>query len=248
MGDPRRKLCVIALVAAGAILSLVTGCNLGSLFLPEVQNHPQPTMHVQLEAPWEQGCPRDDSGWGCLPGSPLNDLGCSSVQPPGDLLGGLDPSYPIHLCLTRPEPGSALDRSAFLYKEGCLATIYVRYAIWRDGEFELIQSGEELAAVYAPITSPEEALSFALASTGLGARYELEPLKGYRYFVDELQDTHVVEVDDGYKVLLYDYKLCGCGPHTTYAVEVSVSRDGVVQEVSRQEVYEDPDEDGLCVD
>ncbi len=248
MSNPRRILYVLALATAGVILTLVTGCDPGQLFLPEVQNHPQPTMNVLLEGPWEQGCPRDDAGWGCLPDSPLNTLGCDSVQPPGDLLGGLDPSYPIQLCLTRPEPGSALDRSAYLYKEGCLATVYVRYAIWREGDFELIQSAADLAAVYAPIASPEEALSYALAATGLGARYGLEPLKGYRYYVDELQDTHVVEVDDGYRVLLYDYKLCGCGPHTTYSVEVMVTRDGNVRELSRQEVYEDPAEDGLCVD
>jgi hypothetical protein len=248
MLDFRRMRYWIVLLLAGCILVLATGCFLERLNLPEVQNHPQPTMNVQLDAPWEQGCLSDDTAGGCLPGSPIAILGCDSIQPPGDMLGGLDPSFPIHLCLRRPQPGTALDRNAFLYKEGCLAVVYVRYVIWSEGDFKLVQSGADLAAQYAPIASPDEALSYALAATGLGVRYGLEPQQGYRYYVDELQDTHVLEVEDGYEVLLYDYEVCGCGPHTTYAVTVKVTHDGEIKEVLRKEVYEDPAEDGLCVD
>ena len=154
----------------------------------------------------------------------------------------------MNICLARREPGKGLDESTYLYREGCRARLYVRYAIWRDGEFEVMQSQEDLGHVFAPIDSPDEALSYALAVTGLGVRYGLEAIKGYRYFVDELQDSHVVEEQDGYWVNLYDYQLCGCGPHTTAAVVVHVSRDGEVQEIDRWDVYEDPDEDGLCVD
>ena len=242
----RRHALVLALLFSS--IFLVIGCYPGRIFPPGVQNHPQPTLQLEDSAPWEAGCKQAENTSTCDAESPLGVLDCENIQPPGDLLGGLEPAYPIHLCLTRPGPGKALDRSAFLYRDGCHAAVYVRYAIWRDGQFELLQSPEGMAAAYAPVESTEEALSYALAATGLGVRYGLEPVKGFRYYVDELLDTHVVESPGGYRVLLYDYQLCGCGPHTTEAVWVQVSRDGEVKEISRQAVYDDPAEDGLCVD
>jgi hypothetical protein len=238
----------LILMLAGVLLMLFVACNLGDLSLPEVQNYPQPTMHVSTEAAWETGCaPAGDSNL-CAAESPLGSLGCERLQQPGDMLGGLDPSYPIQLCQARREPGEAVDPSTYIYREGCLVKFYIRYAIWRNDQFEVIESQQELSSIYAPIDSPEEALSYALASTGLGVRYGIEPVGGYRYFVDQLQDTYVQEIENGFLVLLYDYHLCGCGPHPTYAVVVQVNRDGQVQEIERQEVYEDPAEDDLCVD
>lgn len=238
----------ISFAVSLVVMSLLLGCYLGRILPPKAQNHPQPTLHVVTDAPWEAGCTQDPSTSACAVDSPLGALGCDRVQPPGDLLGGLEPALPISLCLTRPEPGTALDRNAYLYREGCMVPEYVRYAVWRDGQFGLLESQADMAALYAPVVSQDEALSYALAVTGFGVRYGLQPVKGFRYFVDELQDTHVIEVDEGYRVLLYDYHFCGCGPHTTDAVWVQVSRDGAVKEVDRQAVFEDPAEDGLCVD
>jgi len=244
MGYTRRIWSV--LVLACSIIILVAGCKRTPT--PQVMNYPQPTIRVNLDAPWEQGCPRDESTGGCVEDSFLWGLGCENIQPPGDLIGALSPNLPINLCLARREPGKGLSENVYLYREGCRVQSYVRYVIYRDGEFEVLQSQADLGNVFSPIDTPDEALSYAIASTGNGVRYGLEPVKDYRYFVDELQDTNVLEIDDGYRVLLFDYELCGCGPHTTFAVELRVSRDGDVNEISRQGVYEDPTEDDLCVD
>jgi hypothetical protein len=120
----------------------------------------------------------------------------------------------------------------FIYTDGCMMPIYVRYAIEKDGQFQLLKNQGELKATYAPIESPDEALSYALASTGLEARYNLETPSGYRYQVNQLEDTHVVETGDGYDVLLYHYQVCGCGPHTTSTVLLHVTGEDI-QEIER---------------
>ena len=124
----------------------------------------------------------------------------------------------------------------------------MRYVIWRNGEFLLLKNGADLQRAFAPIESEVEALSYAIAATGLGARYGLEKESGLRYFTDELEDTSVQRSNESYRVRLFDYHLCGCGPHTHYSVDIQVRLDGGVEELSRQPLYEDPEEDGLCID
>jgi hypothetical protein len=87
-----------------------------------------------------------------------------------------------------------------------------------------------------------------MATTGLSAYFDFEAPPGYRYFVSQLEDTHAVATDKGFLVYLYDYKLCGCGPHTTSYVEILVTSDGSVSETGRTPVFEDPEQDSLCVD
>ena len=50
---------------------------------------------------------------------------------------------------------------------------YVRYAIMQDGQLKVLKSIADLQQAYAPIESEDEALSYALAATGLGVRYGL---------------------------------------------------------------------------
>ncbi len=222
---------------------VVAGCS-GA---PGVQNHPQPTLTIETEVFVDAGCGTAGGSRNCAPESPLGKLGCEAIWEPGDLLGGLQPSAPIAACVTMGSENQ-LEEGRYLYREGCRLPQYVRFVIWRDGDFQVVGSQADLIRFYAPIQGEEEALSYALAATGLGARYDLEPVKGYRYYVDELQDTHVTVAADGYHVLLYDYQVCGCGPHPTIAVEVLVTRDGFVEVLDRQAVFEDPAEDDLCID
>jgi hypothetical protein len=118
----------------------------------------------------------------------------------------------------------------------------------RDGQLQLIRTQDEFREVFAPVQAVEEALSYALAVTRYSARYGLELDAQYEYLVDEIEDTHVEAVDDGYRVHLYYYRLCGCGPHPTSAVELHVGPDGQIEQVAVQDVYKDPDEDDLCID
>jgi hypothetical protein len=147
-----------------------------------------------------------------------------------------------------------MDTGYHLYTEGCMAPSLIRYVVYRDGQFQVIGSWLELQEVFAPIESPDEALSFAIALTGYSAYYGLEVEPGLTYFVDTLEDTHVVDTDDGsetpggYRVHLFYYELCGCGPHDTVSAKVFVTRSGQISSVERESVFKDPQDDGLCID
>jgi hypothetical protein len=221
---------------------------------PQVTNHPAPQIPPLSMATFEDaGCTPDEFGrWECPDESAITTLGCDSLDEPDELLGALNPTYPVARCLYFPiqnqqDNPNALDEPR-VFNEGCLLPIYVRYVISRDGQFALINTSDELKEVYAPIESADEALSYALAATGLEAKYGLQREPGYRYFQDTLEDTFVAEQNGGFEVLLYHYQVCGCGPHTTSVVRLQVTREGAIQEISNNPVYEDPAEDGLCVD
>jgi hypothetical protein len=139
-------------------------------------------------------------------------------------------------------------KGEYFYRDGGLYPVYIRYVLIRDGGFQLVKNEEEFRAIYAPIESPDEALSYALAMRNLSAYYGLEYNREYEYFVDEIEDTHVETVADGYSVHLYHYQLFGCGPHNTYAIELLVDPQGTITQVAQEAVFKDPSEDGLCVD
>lgn len=243
-------------LAFTALLILASlSCQLTSSVSLQVINHPQPELPPIDLAPFEAaGCTFNEYGIGeCPPDSPLVTQGCDKLRVPDELLGGLDPAYPLALCLYYPtQHQGAIQGDPFnepnFYNDGCMMPVYVRYAIFRDGDFEILRTLDELSAAFAPIESPDEALSFSLAATGLEARFDQQRQLGYRYFVDQLEDTNVRQVDDGYQINLYDHQVCGCGPHTTSIVTLQVSPDGNIQTVSEQPAYENPEEDGLCVD
>lgn len=238
------------LVGACALLGLLSiYCRLAGSGGPRVETYPQPTLTIQMDPFEDVGCPSDDSGFRrCPPESPMGALGCKFLRNPGDMLGGLNPAMPLVVCILRGKPGERLATDQYIYREGCLLPDYVRYIVRSENGFKSVNNLADLQALYAPIESDVEALSYALAATGLGVRYNLQATSNYRYFTDRLQDTHVKAVPEGYEVLLYDYKLCGCGPHPTFAVTVLVTSDGQVLERSRVKVFEDPAEDRLCVD
>jgi hypothetical protein len=238
------------------LIALTTlACQLTSSITMQVTNHPEPALPPISLAPFEAaGCTFNEYGIGeCSQDNPLVELGCDQLRKPGDLLGGLDPAYPLALCLFYPlqhadkAQGDPMEAPHF-YNDGCMMPVYVRYAIFRDGNFEVLKTLEDLASAYELVESPEEALSYSLAATGLEARYGQQRELGYRYFVNRLEDTYVRQVDEGYQVNLYHYQVCGCGPHTTSIVNVEVFANGKINTLDEQPAYENPDEDGLCVD
>ena len=56
----------------------------------------------------------------------------------------------------------------------------------------------------------------------------------------KIETTYVEEVEEGFKVHLFNYRLCGCGTHPHYAVDYLVTKTGEVKEIFKQEIYEDP--------
>lgn len=237
-----------------ALLIVIAACARG----PTLVRAPQPTLTVDASPFEKAGCPMDATGWPrCLPEGPLGSLGCDVMRPAPDLLGGLEPAYPIALCeiypLWHPEDPlrsiPALESSkAYIRRTGGLAPVYVRYAIFREGTFAVLEDLENLRSTYAPISSATEALSYALAATGFAAQFGLKREPGYIYALETIQDTYAKPIEGGYVVLLYDYHAFGCGPHWTDAVEVFVSTQGDVMERRREHAFRNPAEDALCRD
>lgn len=249
-----------ALLWSWMLLGILVSCrfipelDLISKFLfgaPQVTNHPAPTLTIDTEIFTDTGCPEGDDGHRtCTEDSPLTQIGCEKIVDVDNFIGGLDPTYPIILCYYPPPKDDRWDveETEYIYKEGCTKPFYVRYVVYRDGGFQLIKNISELQAVFAPIESPDEALSYAIATTGYSAYYDIKPERGYRYHVDELEDSYVTETEEGYNVHLFYYQWCGCGPHTTSAVDVYLSRSGDIKPGSYQPLFEDPEEDNLCID
>lgn len=244
------------LLAAAAFLALAAAaCQLASSIGLQVTNHPQPEFPPPNLAPFEAaGCTFDEYGNAeCPPDSPIAALGCDQLRRPDDLLGGLVPRYPLAVCLYYPTRHiSASEGDPFatpkVYNEGCMMPAFVRYVVARDGDFEMLSTPEGLQAAFAPIDSPGEALSYSLAATGLSAYFGLKREMGYRYFIDGLEDTNVRQTGDNFQINLYHYQVCGCGPHTYSIITVRVDPDGNLQTTEGQPAFENPAEDGLCVD
>jgi hypothetical protein len=219
-----------------------------------IENHPRPEWTLDFSPFDDVGCPPDESGLRyCDVGSPLTALGCDRIQKPSDLLGALEPSLPIAECLFEPfrhtgQPESVDAEDHYIYRTGGLMPVYVRYVIIRNDQFQLIQSEEQFREVFAPVETDNEALGYALALRNVSAFYGIEFNPEYEYFVDKIEDTYVESSSDGYVVHLYNYQFYGCGPHLTYALDLLVTDQGMIEEIHREAVYKDPSEDTLCVD
>jgi hypothetical protein len=218
---------------------LVTACQPK----PAIINHPAPSLVIDF-SPFTDTSQHNRF---------LVEFGCNQISQPSNYLGGLSPAYPIALCEVHPYAEESVNVDLvqgedYFYNYGGLFPVYIRYLIVRDGEFQLIRNLDELQDVYAPIETPEEALSYALAATNLSAYYGIERNPDYTYEVDTLEDTHVETTDSGYVLHLYDYQDFGCGPFWTSTVDVQVTTDGTLTILDQEHVYRDPDNDNLCVD
>lgn len=208
---------------------------------PEFINHPAPNLTVSFDAF------NDDQA--------MADLGCDEIQAPSSLLGALDPSYPIAICAILYMPGerseallAEIDSGQFLYYTGGLFGSYVRYVIHQNGEFVLLKTEEDFRRVFAPIESPDEALSYVLAIRNLSASYGIQYDPAYEYEVDTIEDTYVTAESDGYIVHLFHDQAFGCGPHWISEVDVRVSVKGNVEEVASKPIFRDPNLDDVCID
>jgi len=219
-------------------------------------NHPKPDFSVDAAPFQDVGCPRDEkypnsSYARCTPESPMAMLGCTHLWDADLLFGGLKPLYPMVTCIVYSKPGdqsSKLKEGEYLWWDGGPVPIYRRLVIYKDNEFVLIKNLADLQAAFAPIETPEEALSFAMIATGMEGYYDQTYIGGYRYRTDTVEDTHVVQVDNNYEVNLYDYQWIGCGPHTYNMFKILVTTDGQITIGKRIPMYEDPKLDGLCQD
>jgi len=244
-------------------LLLLIGCQKSLRFV----NHPQPKFTVDFSVFENVGCPLSEYGSRhCEEESLLATLGCDQIRQPSNLLGALEPSLPIAMCLiddTTWSVGHDVEKVEVGWDEytynangdyffrigGLFLSSLFQYVVLQDGHFILIETEDEFREVFAPIESSQEALSYTIAVTGLSAYYGLEHNPGYEYFVDEvIEDTHVDKVKDGYSVNLYRQDVYGCGPHPTYAVNFHITFEGHISQRSIEPIYNDPSQNHLCVD
>jgi len=233
------------------ILILLVGCG-----VPTITNHPKPDLKVDFTPFEDAGCPTNEYGYYhfCAEESELYDLGCDRLAPVSDMMGGLDPAYPMAVCLYVPMGRSDVadpyntPESEYFFNIGGPMPMLVRYAIALDGEFQLVKNADEFASTFAPVESPEEALGFAIAVLDVYASYGMAYDPKFKYKVSSLEDTYVESVADGYIVHAFDYQFFGCGPHYYYAVDVMVTFDGQVEPLEWIKIYRDPELDDLCQD
>jgi hypothetical protein len=209
---------------------------------PEIINHPPPN----LTAP-----SMDVFSNELLP----VDFGCTEIQAPSSLVGGLTPSYPIAVCSIQYPSGEGteeltteIESGQYFYYTGGLFGTFVRYIVYQNGEFVLLKTEDEFRKVFAPIESPQEALSYVVAVKNLSASYGIQYFPDLVYEVDTIEDTYVLPDADGYLVHLFYDQVFGCGPHWTSEVDVHVSLDGSIEERGGRALFRDPNLDELCVD
>jgi hypothetical protein len=164
------------------------------------------------------------------------------VMPVNDLTGSLVPAYPMAMGMER------IKRDNCLFYKGCTAPDGFILVIKTGDGYRIARNQDDLKKFFAPIETREEALSYAYISTGLQPVYTFDIKKNFRTFAWSVNTTYSVEKDNGFEVNLFDYKGCGCGPHPYSMIRCHVSRNGDVKMIETVRIYEDPDQDSLCVD
>jgi len=214
----------------------------------KVTNHEKPNIQAEFSPFTAVGCDNShgyENWYSCEEGSPLLDLGCNSIENK-PLLGGLTPNYPIAACdyeINENIGVADLPSDGCVYADGGFITSCHRYLIYKDGKYQLIKTLDEFRAHYAPVDSPEEALSFVLASDDLIAHYGQTKNDDYVYFVEILEDTYVETVASDYIVHVFStYSVCDA--FETKSVQVKVAHDGHLTELNRTLVYRDPTQTG----
>ena len=208
---------------------------------PEFINHPAPNLAISMDVFFDDTL--------------LPNFGCHDIQAPSSFIGALDPAYPIAICAIQLMPGETneelaaeIESGQFFYYSGGLFGSYVRYIIYQNGEYVLLKAEEDFRKVFAPIESPDEALSYVLAVKNLSAYYGLQYDPAYEYEVDTIEDTYVTPDADGYLIHLFYDQVFGCGPHWTSEVDIHVSVEGNIEERSGRQIFRDPNTDEVCFD
>lgn len=216
---------------------------------PTFVNVQAPAMRMDL-TPFEQaGCKLDPEGrLRCPPNlPPFDTFGCFEIVEAPPLLGGLTPRGAMMRCIREQVADAPLDKDDYFYNQGCLVGNYVRYLDFQDGQLRLIKNLADLKARFAPVESSQEALSYAVAATGFEALFGLRN-EQMRYLAPRIEDSQVRIEGGEYLVSLYSFATCGCGPHAMSLRVVVVKPTGEIAINDPQPVWEDPAQDGLCVD
>jgi hypothetical protein len=228
-------------------MSLILCAFLFAAAAPRVINHPPIPLKADAAAfaPSRTGCKGESGSYECKKG-PIAELGCDSITL-DDLLGAL-PSPTAHCW--KYNSGPMLPAGEYIHGPRGLIQVYERLVVLDNGRYRLIKNMADFYRAAKPVTSEAQALSMAIAVTGEPPLYGLKIDPGFRYFASTIEDTYVTHGrnDDFIVHNLRSYRQFGCGPHTTSLLTVRVPRVGAVSEISTVKAFEDPKQDGLCVD
>ncbi len=234
------------LVAIGLMMLITLQACFLTRFNPfnRVNESPMPELAIDNSYFAGLGCFTSPD---CLPEELKNiENPVQAIYEPSALLGGLDPALPIAEAST-----VSFDYETTIpavYSNGCMATQYVRYLVFVEDEIRLIDSMEDMRELYAPIESDNEALSYAVAVTGLTPIYDFDQQPRLKLVTRPITETTVAFDGEKYVVHLFDTYICGCGPHVVSSVDVSVFPDGTVSLSDPIGAYSDPETDDLCID
>ena len=199
-----------------------------------IVKHPKPNLTIDISSFIEAGCTKENDHLNCSSIKLEEEFSCERIVIPSQYMGGLTPKVPIVECMFRNWSIEGF------YAGGCLIPLFKKYIVLSNGEFLSLKNEEEFKKFFAPVETKEEALSFAVALTDSYPLYEINIPPHYVVFVPKIETTYVEEVEEGFKVHLFNYKLCGCGTHPHYAVDYLVTKTGEVKEIFKQKIYEDP--------
>jgi hypothetical protein len=183
----------------------------------------------------------------CTALAPKQKLNLREIREVPDALGGLTPAVPMIQSFVS-ENWRERSKNKGVRVVGCRLRQFLQYSIYTKGEIRILDTPEAFRSFFAPVNSAAEAFSFAVALTGSEPIHKIDLPVGMAVEASDIPPTFVRKVSEGYLVHLFDYDLCGCGPHWTYSVEYLVRKDGTVEMTSRKKFYRDPQQDGLCVD
>ena len=122
---------------------------------PKFTSRPAPGFSTSLGAFTFGGC--DEQSGVCPPDSAIGQLGCQRVEG-RDLLGGLTPPVPAAWCIYETGAPPNPEGYQFIAKPN---PHYRATVVYTDGQYSLLSDQSALQAIYAPVDSPEEAISYA---------------------------------------------------------------------------------------
>ena len=203
-------------------------------------------LHVDRAPLLKLGCKVTGDALVCgTPSTPKGEgITCGEYSQSNDLLGGLAPRAAITACdiLSRGDGGKGI------YRTGCRLSTWHRYVVADGKALSLLDTREAFVKRFAPVETPEEALAFAVALTDSKALFKIELPKDAEVFFKTIEPTSVEPVAEGFKVRLYGYQFCGCGPHNHLAIDYLVTRAGEVRELASAPAWIDPKTQKLCID
>jgi hypothetical protein len=229
-----RKILRFSLVVL--FLFVISACS--SVKHPKIVNHKAPNLHVDTDWIEKAGChlSNDYAGnyWGtCAPDSPLLSMGCQEIIV-DDLLGGLP--HPVVKCAI-PELAEP-SRAGFTHVGCALSGLNEALLTFKDGAYQIV-GNDEIKSMTVPIESPDEALSYVLATTKYYTMYDIEIHSGYIYFISKIEASFVKQTRHGYLLHLFSgpEPQCGFGNHYTEAVDILVDNDGNIELVKSYLIY-----------